>query len=286
MKRVLVAGCGDLGSALALRLLARGWQVYGLRRDTSGLAPGIEPLTADLCEPQQPAGWPVQIDYVIYCPAAGRRDPELYQRLYVDGLRHLLGWLAQNKRKPRYLLQVSSTAVYAQADGQWVSENSPALAASDTGRLLLAAEDLALRSGIPASVVRLAGIYGPGRTRLIEQVRAGLQVSAEPAQYTNRIHRDDAAALLEHLLLLADQDELLAPCYLGVDDEPAAMHEVAAWLAGQLGVESREDGPVSTRVGSKRCSNALARESGWAPQYPSYREGYAALLGEQGGAGS
>ncbi|MGB3597484.1 MAG: SDR family NAD(P)-dependent oxidoreductase, partial [Pseudomonas neustonica] len=168
--------------------------------------------------------------------------------------------------------------VYAQSEGEWVTENSRALADSPTSQKLLAAEDAALRSGVPASVVRLAGIYGPGRNRLIQQVRDGLQVPAEPPQYTNRIHRDDAVSLLSHLLALADQRELLAPCYLGVDDEPASLFEVTSWLAEQLGTSLQADGPVSTRTGSKRCSNALVRESGWQPAYPSFREGYAELL--------
>jgi hypothetical protein len=105
-----------------------------------------------------------------------------------------------------------------------------------------------------------------------------LHVAAEPAQYTNRIHRDDAAGLLAHLLAQADEEELLAPCYLGVDDEPASLFEVTTWLAEQLGTSLQPVGAVSTRSGSKRCSNELARESGWRPQYPSFREGYAELL--------
>lgn len=280
MPRVVIAGCGDVGSALASRLVMRGWQVYGLRRDVARLPDGVLPIAADLCAAERPADWPEQIDYLVFCPAAGKRDAELYQRLYVQGLEHVLGWLGQGKRGLRHLLQVSSTGVYAQQDGEWVSENSRAEADSATGKVLLAAEDVALRSGVPASVVRLAGIYGPGRNRLIEQARAGMMVPAEPPQYTNRIHRDDAVGLLEHLLLQAEARELLAPCYLGVDDEPAALHEVVDWLREQLGAEANADGPTSTRVGSKRCSNELARESGWEPQYPSYREGYTALLAE------
>lgn len=278
MKQVLIAGCGDLGTALGLRLIEQGWQVTGLRRDPSCLPAGITPLAADLLQDDKPAGWPAKVDYLIYCPAAGKRDAELYQRLYVEGLERVLSWLGDGRKKLGYLLQVSSTGVYAQSEGEWVTENSPALADSDTAQALIRAEDVALRSGVPASVVRLAGIYGPGRTRLIEQVRAGLGVAPEPVQYTNRIHRDDAAALLEHLLLEVEEDELLAPCYLGVDDEPASMYEVASWLAQRLGVELKADGPPSGRVGSKRCSNALARESGWEPLYPSFREGYAAML--------
>ncbi|SDU34798.1 SDR family oxidoreductase [Halopseudomonas salegens] len=278
MQHLLIAGCGDLGSELARRMLAHGWHVTGLRRDTAQLPAGVIPLAADLCQDHQPADWPAKVDYIVYCPAAGKRDAELYQQLYVSGLQRLLGWLQAAGQHPRYLLQVSSTGVYAQQAGEWVTENSPALASSETAKALVAAEDVALRSGIPASVVRLAGIYGPGRNRLIEAVRQGVNVHAEPAQYSNRIHRDDAASLLEHLLLEAKDDELLAPCYLGVDDEPAPLHEVCSWLAEQLGTQLDPQGKPLGRAGSKRCSNELARESGWEPRYPSYREGYASLL--------
>lgn len=278
MRQVVIAGCGDLGSALARILLAQGWTVHGLRRDVSQLPEGVLPLAADLTQAACPENWPRRVDYLVYCPAAGTRDAGLYQALYVDGLQNVIGWMRERRQQPQHLLQVSSTGVYAQADGGWVTENSPALADSDTSRALIAAEDVALRSGVPASVVRLAGIYGPGRTRLIDQVKAGVSVAAEPLQYSNRIHRDDAAELLAHLLLQAEQDELLAPCYLGVDDEPAPLHEVCGWLAEQLGTALLAEGPTIGRVGSKRCSNELARESGWAPRYPSFREGYAAML--------
>lgn len=278
MKHLVIAGCGDLGIALGLRMLEQGWRVSGLRRDPSDLPEAFGRIAADLTSAQKPQDWPARVDYLVYCPAAGRRDVELYRTLYVQGLQHVLGWLKDSRQQPRHLLQVSSTAVYGQSDGEWVTENSAALAATPTAPLLVEAEDVALRSGMPASVVRLAGIYGPGRTRLIEQVRSGLHVPQLPEQYTNRIHRDDAAGLLEHLLLQADQGELLAPCYLGVDDEPAPLHEVAQWLAQQLGVELLAEGATANRVGSKRCSNELARESGWVPQYPSYREGYASML--------
>lgn len=280
MKHLVIVGCGDLGVALGQRMLQQGWQVSGLRRDPSALPEGFGRIAADLTEAQRPADWPTRVDYLVYCPAAGRRDAELYRRLYLEGLQHVLGWLQDARHKPRHLLQVSSTAVYGQSAGEWVTENSAALADTPTAAVLIEAEDVALRSGLPASVVRLAGIYGPGRTRLIEQVRNGLHVPAEPEQFTNRIHRDDAAGLLAHLLLQADRGELLAPCYLGVDDEPAPLHEVAQWLAQQLSVELLSEGAGANRVGSKRCSNALARESGWEPQYPGYRDGYAGMLGQ------
>lgn len=110
MKHVVIAGCGDLGTALAQQLLARGWQVYGLRRDPSQLPAGIMPIAADLTQAQKPADWPAKVDYLVYCPAAGNRDAELYQQLYVEGLEHVLAWTQSSSQQLSFLLQVSVPA--------------------------------------------------------------------------------------------------------------------------------------------------------------------------------
>ncbi|MBW2497287.1 MAG: SDR family NAD(P)-dependent oxidoreductase, partial [Deltaproteobacteria bacterium] len=139
-------------------------------------------------------------------------------------------------------------------------------------------------SGLSSVVVRLGGIYGPDRTGLVERVRAGGLRRRPAPHYTNRIHRDDAAGLIAHLLFHPDPD----PLYLGVDDEPAEEGELYVWLAKELGVEppeSVEEDEEETRgddrrrsAGSKRCSNRRARESGYRFRYPTFREGYGALL--------
>ncbi len=276
---VVIAGCGDVGSRLAAQLLQAGWQVHGLRRDVARLPEGVLPLPADLGATACPPAWPVQApDYLVYCAAPGDSGEEAYRATYVDGLRHVLGWLAERGQRPRRLLFVSSTGVYGQEEGEWVDEASPCQPGSWSGRILLEAEALALGSGIPASVVRLAGIYGPGRRWLLGQVRAGYRVASEPPQYGNRIHAEDAAGLLACLLQADARGLALEPVYLGVDDEPAPLHEVVAWLRAQLGVEHWAEQSATRRAGSKRCSNARARALGWVPRYPSYREGYAALL--------
>ena len=133
-------------------------------------------------------------------------------------------------------------------------------------------------------MLRLGGIYGPGRTSLVERVRSGAaRVSPGSARFTNRIHRDDAAAALAHLAALP-----AAPsCHLGVDCAPAPEAEVLAWLAERLGVAPPcEDAPPAreeTRraTGNKRCSNARLLATGFRFRYPTYREGYEALLRER-----
>ncbi|CAI8773154.1 SDR family oxidoreductase [Pseudomonas sp. IT-P176] len=276
---VLIAGCGDVGGRLAEQMLAKGWQVYGLRRTIANLPAGVIGVAGDLFNEDCPETWPVgAVDYLVYCAAATDHDEAGYRAAYVQGLQHALGWLDDYGQVPERLLFVSSSSVYEQQDGGWVDETAPAEASAYSGRVMLEAEQIALGSGIPASVVRLTGIYGPGREWLLTQVRRGYRVAVDPPLYGNRIHADDAAGLLAFLLDANHQGVALDDCYIGVDDAPAPLAEVVMWLREYLGVtEWAEDASVR-RTGSKRCSNARAKALGWKPRYPTYREGYAAIL--------
>ncbi|MBT8765945.1 SDR family oxidoreductase [Metapseudomonas boanensis] len=276
---LLIAGCGDVGGRLARQMLQARWTVHGLRRQVGALPAGVLPVPADLQQAECPSAWPTgQLDYLVYCAAAGQSDEPGYRAAYVEGLRHVLDWLAQRGQRPRRLVFVSSSGVYGQQDGEWIDEDSPAEAGRFSGRIMREAEQLALESGIPATVVRLTGIYGPGREWLLKQVQMGYRVVSEPPLYANRIHAEDAAGLVAFLLQADASGEALADCYLGVDDEPAPLHEVVGWLREQLGVSGWAEESTVRRSGSKRCSNARARALGWVPHYPSYREGYSELL--------
>ncbi|WVM91810.1 SDR family NAD(P)-dependent oxidoreductase [Halopseudomonas pachastrellae] len=215
MPSVMIAGCGDVGSEWPGACWLKAVKVYGLRRDTAALprrrGAGGGRSVCSRATGRRPA----QLDYMVYLPGGGQRARRPLSAPVRRGAAHALSWLGERKRPLRHLLQVSSSGVYAQQAGEWVTENSPALADSGSASALLAAEDVALRSGHPASVVRLTGIYGPGRNRLIEQARAGMNVPAEPPQYTNRIHRDDAAGLLAHLLLQVEAARAAGPLLPG-----------------------------------------------------------------------
>ncbi|WP_194788726.1 NAD-dependent epimerase/dehydratase family protein [Pseudomonas sp. UFMG81] len=275
----LVVGCGDVGGRLARQLLASGWKVSGLRRAVQHLPKGVQPVAADLADRRMPNDWPEgALDYVVYCVAASQHDEAGYQAAYIKGLRHVLGWLQSSGQRPRRLVFVSSSSVFAQKDGEWIDEAASTEPEGYSGKVMLEAERLALESGIPATVVRLTGIYGPGREWLLSQVRQGYRVAEEPPLYGNRIHAEDAASLLAHLLQADDRGDALEQCYIGVDDDPAPLADVVAWLREYMGVTEWSDDQRVRRTGSKRCSNARARALGWAPQYPSYKEGYAAIL--------
>jgi len=276
---VLIAGCGDVGSRLATQLLANGWEVHGLRRDVSRLPNGVIGVAGDLFNKVCPATWPIgAVDYLVYCAAATDHDEAGYRAAYVQGLKHVLEWLEDYGQVPNRLLFVSSSSVYGQQAGEWVDETSPTVASGYSAKVMLEAEQVALDSGIPASIVRLTGIYGPGREWLLTQVRRGYRVAVDPPLYANRIHADDAAGLMACLLEADRRGVALDDVYIGVDDEPAALADVVGWLREYLGVTDWADDASVRRTGSKRCRNARAKALGWEPKYPSFREGYAAIL--------
>jgi nucleoside-diphosphate-sugar epimerase len=273
-QQILIAGCGDVGSTLGLSLIAAGHKVRGLRRTINQLPAGIQGIAGDLADPASLKGKLGRCDILVYCAAASRHDEAGYRSAYVDGLANVLAALPE---RPHHLLFTSSSGVYHQADGSWVNESSPTEPARFSGRIMLEAEQQALNSGIDTTLVRFSGIYGPGRNHLINQVRSGLGAPLEPAHYSNRIHRDDCAGVLQHLIGLRLQNRPLHSLYLASDDEPATLHDVMQWLASELGVSIRETASAR-RTGSKRCENARLRASGYRFLYPDFRSGYRAVL--------
>jgi nucleoside-diphosphate-sugar epimerase len=271
---VLIAGCGYVGTALGLELSRCGDRVWGLRRDASQLPAGLQAVSADLSNPDTLQVLPRALDYLVYCAGADEASDAAYERVYVSGLRNVLGALAGTGLS--HVFFTSSTAVYGQAAGEWVDESSETTPSHFSGARLLQAERLLLEHEVPATILRCSGIYGPGRTRLIDNVRAG---SALPSQrFTNRIHRDDVAGAIAHLLRQTDPPPLL----LLSDDVPAPDTEVIGFLAQLLGVPAPAPGSASSsapgRGGHKRCRNARLRATGYQLHYPSYREGYTAML--------
>jgi nucleoside-diphosphate-sugar epimerase len=274
----LVVGCGDLGGAVAQHCAAAGWRVWGLRRQPFELA-GVAPIAADVTDPatlRPLAG--LRPDFVLLALTPGGYTDQRYAAVYVEGLRHCLA--ALDRDRPRRLVWVSSTSVYHQDDGGWLDETSPALPAGFAGRRLLEAEALLADAGIAHTVLRLGGIYGPGRDRLLRQLRSGVRSPRQPVRYSNRIHRDDAVGALAWLLQRAAAGAALAPLYLGVDAEPAPIAVVERWFAAELGLdyETLRVGEGELRGGNRRCSSALLQATGYRLRYPSYREGLPTLL--------
>lgn len=270
--RVLIAGCGDVGNVLAIALLREGHIVYGLKRDTSTLPEGILPVTADLLEPATLTDLPVNIDWLVFMPTPARRDRAAYEAIFIQGWKNL--W-AGMKQIPVRTLVVSSTAVFGEANGGIVNEETKPGPTGFNGKVLLKMEQLVKRCTDNTVVVRISGIYGPGRERLIRLAASdGLEVQQFPPYFTNRIHRDDAAAVLKHLLEI-DKPESL---YLATDDQPVPKYEVLQWLANIQGCASPKGITDENASCGKRVSNQKLRDSGFKLSFPDYQSGYAAVL--------
>ncbi|MDP6276960.1 MAG: NAD-dependent epimerase/dehydratase family protein [Nitrospinota bacterium] len=206
------------------------------------------PFIADLCDPESLEDLPPDLDFVFYTAAADEAAETAYRSAYLTGLENTLDALSNQNQNLKRFFFASSTAVYAQSAGEWVDEDSPAEAAHFRGRIMREAEEMALGGPYPATVVRFGGIYGPGRTRLIEEARrwsletprrtleaagpveTGDGPSGEAGPYVNRIHREDCAGVFHHLMGMSAPASL----YLGVDREPAGKCEVLRWLGEQL----------------------------------------------------
>jgi len=282
--RALIAGAGYLGRALACHLVAAGHEVVVVRRSETAPPPGATAFRADLAAPGALTGLP-PAELAFYTAAADAARDTAYERAYVTGVARLIERLASQPTPPRRLLYTSSTAVYAQRHGEWVDETSPTDPDAFPGRRLLAGEAVVRAAPFPAAVLRLGGIYGPGRAALVDRVLRGeARTAPGPPRYTNRIHRDDAAAALAWL---ADSRHT-ERCLIGVDCEPAPQADVMGWLAERLGVpppradDSPPAGAAGRSASNKRCSNALLLATGFRFRYPTWREGYEALLRERG----
>ncbi|MDP2247557.1 MAG: NAD-dependent epimerase/dehydratase family protein, partial [Nitrosomonadales bacterium] len=165
---VLIVGCGDLGGAVAGRLHQEGFAVTGVRYSQAQAPAGIDLIRADVTQIDSLESLAdLRPQILLYCVAANAQSDESYKAHYVDGLRNVLSVLGPFNSL-RHVFFVSSTRVYGQQTDELLDEDTPAQPADFGGFRLYEAESLLNDLNIPATVFRLSGIYGPGRTRLIK----------------------------------------------------------------------------------------------------------------------
>lgn len=275
MSSLLIVGCGALGTVIAERRTAVGARVLCLSRNPRGLPRGATAFPGDVLRPDCFDAIAEPIDWVVYSVGPSSRAVQAYRDVYEIGLAHLLDWLERRGDDRTRLLLVSSTAVYAQCDGEWVDETSPAQPEAPTAKLLLAGEQRMTSRWANSVTLRLSGIYGPGRQSLLERAMAGLAPRLPGSHVVNRMHLEDGARAVEHLLSLSHPE----PLYLGADDEPTSQQAVVDWLRTrfQLPPQAPIDPVPVAGAPQKRCSNSRLKASGFSLSYPTFREGYAAL---------
>ena len=271
MPRILIAGCGYVGQATADLFHAAGWDVEGWTvSDKSAGALSSKPYPVcqvDISSREQMAERRGTFDAVIHCASSRGGGVESYRQIYLNGARNLLD-------RFKNMLFTSSTSVYAQRDGSWVTEDSETNPSRETSRILLEVEKLILEKG--GIIARLAGIYGPGRSALLSKfLNDTATIDPNNDRFVNQVHRDDIASAL--FLLLNREPQRAAQIYNIVDDQPILQSECYRWLAQRLNRPLPPTGRATQQRkrgdSNKRVSNAKLRRPGWAPQYPTYAEG-------------
>lgn len=277
---VVIAGCGDLGTETGLRFAAQGHRVVGLRRSADTLPSKIQGQSIDLSTDVPTL--PSDTDIVVIAMAPDERSVRGYRAAYVESVRRMTQAIQRDCASSSRVVFVSSTAVYGVDDGSWIDASTPTAPDTPTAVVLGEAERTLLEAIPSATMLRLGGIYGPGRTRQIDRVREGAATTAPDTKFLNQIHRDDAAAAIVHLTTMSTSPETV---YIGVDNQPVERRELIDFLAQSLGVPMP---PVASPKAEtqesrgKRCDNTRLRESGFTFTYPTFREGYAALVQDPG----
>jgi nucleoside-diphosphate-sugar epimerase len=277
--KALVIGCGYVGLPLALELKKRFAVSVWVHSEATALSLAAhdfaQVIVGDVADAKIWESHKPECNWVVHCASSGRGGETAYEQVFVQGAKRMAGHLPAAKQ-----LFVSSTSVYGQTDGGIVSEQSPAEPPTATGKLLREAETIAL--GARAMVVRSSGIYGPGRGVLFDKLKRGEAViEGEGSRWMNQIHQRDLVGALVHLIDYGKPGEI----YNASDNTPFTQRDYYAWCADFLKQPLPPFGPVNTQrkrgLTNKRVSNAKLRTTGWAPVYPSFREGIAAMEAER-----
>jgi nucleoside-diphosphate-sugar epimerase len=282
--RALIIGCGYVGLPLGAELVRRRHEVHGMRRSTSTCdlqRAGIRPIIGDVTEAEGLERLVRGFDWVINTVSSSRGGLEDYRAIYLEGTRNLLA--ALSAAPPAKYIFTSSTSVYGQTDGSIVTEQSPTEPASPTSRVLIETEHLLrqahARNGFPSIIVRLAGIYGPGRGYLFQQYLADqARIAGKGERFINMVHIDDVVGGLMTILENGRPGEI----YNLADDEPVTQLQFFEWLAAQLGkpmppsATEADAMPRKRGLTNKRVWNAKIKEElNYTFRYPTFREGYA-----------
>lgn len=285
--RVLIVGCGYVGFPLGKELVRQGHEVFCLCRNPSNelSASGIVPLKADIVQPKTLAELPRNFDWVANCAASGGGTADDYRQLYLEGNRNLISWLAASP--PKKFIYTSSTSVYGQNDGSFVTEESPARPEAITAKILVQTEELLLnaaQNGFPTVILRVAGIYGPGRGHAFKQFLQGeARIEGDGSRFLNMVHRDDVVGIIIAALDHGKPGQI----YNAVDNEPVSQLKFFECLAKELKqplppVVAMDKETLRKRgTTNKQVSNKKLRASlNYQFKYPDFRAGYRPLCAE------
>lgn len=295
-RKIIIFGCGYVGREVAARAVQAGHEVWIHSRNADSLAAVKQvPLQQHIVADLHSDGWHGKLsgdwDLAINLVSSAGGGLDGYRTSYIEGNRSIRRWAAG--RGVNRFIYSSATSVYPQSDGGWVTEEDvPEMNnLSANGCILREAECEILESPAfdESIILRLGGIYGPGRHLYLNSLLdERSELPGDGKAYLNLIYLQDIGdaimRLIEHPAPLGDRIFNL------VDDEPAPKQAIVDWLAARIGKPSLRFNPdlagqrgarrkSSSGMPNRRISNARIKQAlAWTPQYPSFREGYTDIL--------
>ncbi len=283
-KKITILGCGYLGRALAEASLAMDWEVSAFTRNEATAKDlrkaGVHYVVVGRLEDK---AWHSKLnfeqDYIVNCVGAAAPNLDGYRQSYLEGLQSISEWLAHDHRCT--FIFTSSTSVYPQSQGELVDETFSNSGVSERGKILLEAEEecMALNSVKRRSfVLRLAGLYGPGRHLLIDKVKRGETMSGSGSRILNLIHREDAVRAIIQVLKQTNPE--VGKIYNVSDNEWAKRREIVNWIAESLGLPkvAFDDQEPIDAPNRKVSSDLIRKDTGWSPSYSSFQKAYQEML--------
>lgn len=270
-KTILICGAGYIGAELARSLAESNYKVIAIKRTAPTVpTPKVEYLICDLLSERDISRLPDGVDEVVFCAAPSSHTEDAYREIYVDGMGNVIQAYESHEKKPRFVF-TSSTGVYGQNDGSIVTESADTVPQAFSGRVVLEAEQLLRSSSLPWIILRLAGIYGPGRMSMLQRLRSGEnldQLSAHDLDtVTNRIHLRDCVGIIQFLI----EGNLSQSIINGVDRRSVTRREIIRYFAAQ-----RDDDTIDSRLPrasgpfGKRVSSELLLSLGYELKVPDF----------------
>jgi nucleoside-diphosphate-sugar epimerase len=285
----LIIGCGYLGRRVAQLCQDEGDEVAVVtrssRRGAELVQAGFPTLVADVTRPETLDALPAA-RRVVFCVGFAGNHGLSRRQVHVAGLAAVLDRIAEVGTR---FVFVSTTGVLGDAAGAWVDDTTPCRPTRAAGRAFLEAEQTLrrYRCAEQSAILRMAGLYGPGRVARLDEIRAGRPLEVAAANYMNVIHVEDAARMV-----LAAWNRAKTPeTYLVSDGQPVYRRDFYRYLAKVLDAPAprfvepapetameRHDA-TNKRVDSRR----VLADLGVPLVYPSYREGLASILRPEDG---
>ncbi len=275
--KILIVGCGQLGFSIVKNADPDIFKLYGFSRSLKKSPPSIVMHQVDILKNEAiDVIKSVNPEIIIYAVSADTQSVESYQDHYVAGLKKTYAALLELDHF-KHLFFVSSTRVYGQKTTKILSELDIAEPSDYGGEALIEAEAVARQLKDKATILRLSGIYGPNRTRMIQLAQSNPGNWPATNNWSNRIHEEDAARFIVFLIKRIMLKEPIEPLYLVTDGIPTKQYDVLTWIRKRLQLTT-DTIEIPILESGKQLQSVLLNQNGFILKYPDFTYGYEAII--------